>query len=208
MGARSGYSIANGIFWALVITLGLAAPIARWVPVEAGAAIVVWIAIVITAQAFQATPPRHAPAVAFGLFPALAAWGVIVITGSLRAAGVTPGPTAIAAIDASGSLAISGALHLWAGFLFTCTIWAAMGCHLVDRKFATAALWAGIAAVLAAFGVIHGYVVTDQGPLERLAWGAAGWEIPACYLALAGIFMVQAARRAEPPEAVGDTAPA
>lgn len=203
MGARSGYSIANGIFWVVVITLGLAPFIARWVPVEAGAAIVVWIAIVITAQAFQATPKAHAPAVAFGLFPALAAWGVIVMTGALRAVGVMPGPEQIGLIDASGSLAMTGALHLWAGFLFTCTIWAAMGVFLVEKRFATAALWSLIAAALSAFGVIHGFVVTPAGPVERIAWGAAGWEIPACYLALAGIFLVQAMRGRDEAKAAG-----
>src|SRR6185503_11116724 len=154
MGARSGYSIMNGIFWVSVITLGGAPLIARWVPVEAGAAIVVWIAIIITAQAFAATPRAHAPAVAFGLFPGLAAWGVIVITGALRAVGVTPGAEAVASIDSSGALAMTGALHLWAGFLFTSTIWAAMGVHLVEKRFDKAALWAGIAALLASFGVI------------------------------------------------------
>ena len=199
MGARSGYSIANGVFWVLVVTLGLAPAIARWVPVEAGAAIVVWIAIVITAQAFQATPPRHAPAVAFGLFPALAAWGVIVIGGALRAVGVLPGPEQITSIDASGSLAMTGALHLWSGFLFTCTIWAAMGCHLVDRRFRAASVWACVAALLSAFGVIHGFVVTPFGPVERIAWGAAGWAIPACYLALAVIFVIQGSRHAPDP---------
>ena len=191
MGARSGYSIANGLFWVAIITLGLAPFIARWVPVEAGAAIVVWIAIIITAQAFQATPPRHAPAVAFGLFPALAAWGVVSILGAIRAVGIIPGPAQMAAIDASGSLAMTGALHLWSGFLFTCTIWAAMGCHLVDGKFREAATWAGIAALLAAFGVIHGFELTETGPLERIAWGAAGWAIPACYLVIAAIFAFQ-----------------
>ena len=197
MGARSGYSIANGVFWVGVITLGLSPFIARWVPVEAGAAIVVWIAIIITAQAFSATPSRHAPAVAFGLFPALAAWGVISILGSLRAVGIMPDAAHVAAIDASGSLAMTGALHLWSGFLFTCTIWAAMGCHLVDGKFRAAAAWASIAALLAAFGVIHGFEMTATGPVERIAWGAARWGIPACYAVIAGIFVLQHARRGE-----------
>ena len=197
MGARSGYSIANGVFWVGIITLGLAPFIARWVPVEAGAAIVVWIAIIITAQAFSATPSRHAPAVAFGLFPALAAWCVIAVLGALRAVDVMPDAARMAAVDASGSFAMTGALHLWSGFLFTCTIWAAMGCQLVDGKFRDAAAWAGIAALLAAFGVIHGFEMTPTGPVERIAWGAAGWAIPACYAAIAGIFVVQHARRGE-----------
>jgi AGZA family xanthine/uracil permease-like MFS transporter len=191
MGARSGYSIMNGVFWVAVITLGGAPLIARWVPVEAGAAIVVWIAIIITAQAFAATPREHAPAVAFGLFPGLAAWGVIVITGAMRAVGVAPTGDSLGAIDASGALAMTGALHLWAGFLFTSTIWAAMAVHLVERRFDRAALWAGIAAVLASFGVIHGYMIGPGGPVERIAWGAAGWAIPACYVALVAIFVMQ-----------------
>lgn len=191
MGARSGYSTANGVFWVLVIGTGLAAPIARWVPVEAGAAIVVWIAIIITAQAFQATPPRHAPAVAFGLFPALAAWGVIVATGCLRAVGAPTGPEAVAAIDASGAMAFTGALHLWAGFLFTATIWAAMGAHLIDRRFKSAAAWAALAAAFASVGLIHGFTVLPTGPVEKLGFGTAGWALPACYAVMALIFLAQ-----------------
>ena len=192
MGARSGYSIANGVFWLAVIVGGLAPWLARSVPVEAGAAIVVWIAIVITAQAFQATPARHAPAIALGLFPALAAWAVILVTGALRAAGTVPGPRVVEAIDGSGALALTGALHLWSGFLFTATIWAAMACELIDRRFRIAALWAALAAGLAALGLIHGFALTPVGPVERIAIGASGWAIPGCYLAMAATFLVQA----------------
>ena len=192
MGARSGYSTANGLFWIVVICTGLAAPIARFVPVEAGAAIVVWIAIVITAQAFQATPSRHAPAVAFGLFPALAAWGVLVVTGALRATGFGAGPEVVAAIDASGAMAFTGALHLWAGFLVTSTIWAAIGAHLVDQRFGAAAVWAAVAAGASAVGIIHGFEVRATGPVEALGFGTAGWAIPTCYAVLALIFVVQA----------------
>jgi nitroreductase len=37
-------------------------------------AIVLWIGLVITAQAFQATPNQHAPAVVMSLLPGVAAW--------------------------------------------------------------------------------------------------------------------------------------
>jgi AGZA family xanthine/uracil permease-like MFS transporter len=160
----------------------------------------VWIAIIITAQAFQATPSRHAPAVAFGLFPAIAAWGVVAVTGSLRAVGASVGPEAMAALDASGAFAVTGALHLWAGFLFTATIWAAIGAHLIDRAFRRAAAWALVAAALSALGVIHGFELSPTGPLERLVPGAAGWEIPACYAAFAVIFLVQARGRPDGEE--------
>jgi AGZA family xanthine/uracil permease-like MFS transporter len=200
MGARSAYSTMNGLFWIVIVVGGLAAPIARLVPVEAGAAIVVWIAIIITAQAFQATPRRHAPAVAFGLFPALAAWVVIAVGNALRATGVTPDAAAIQAIDSSGTLPITGALHLWSGFLFTATIWAAMGANLIDHRFRGAAWWSLAACILSAVGLIHGYRVDPTGPVEVLGFGSAGWAIPACYLAFAALFLVQGARGEGSPD--------
>ncbi len=196
MGARSGYSIANGLFWAAVILPGFAPLLARSVPVEAGAGIVVWIAIVITAQAFQATPARHAPAIALGFFPALAAWGVVIVTGALRAVDIIPDAKNLSRIDGSGAFVISGALHLWAGFLFTSTLWAALGCDLIDRKFKAAAGWATLAAVLSCFGLIHGVRITPVGPVETLALGAAGWEIPASYAVIALVFLLQGRRAA------------
>ena len=79
-------------------------------------------------------------------------------------------------------------------FLFTATLWAAMGAHLIDRQFARAAAWSGIAVVLSAFGVIHGFELGVAGPVERLGLGSAGWAIPACYGVFTAIFLVQAHR--------------
>ncbi|MGH7788940.1 MAG: NCS2 family permease, partial [Candidatus Binatia bacterium] len=96
LGARSGYSVLNGIFFAVIALAGLTDLINALIPMEAGMAIVLWIGIVITAQAFQATPPAHAPAVAFGLFPAIAAWGLLVLTQTLGAAGAVAGDPGLA----------------------------------------------------------------------------------------------------------------
>ena len=69
MGARAGYSMLNGVFVTVICLTGTLAWIAWAVPIDAGMAIVLWIGIVITAQAFQATPREHAPAVVVGLLP-------------------------------------------------------------------------------------------------------------------------------------------
>ena len=87
LGARAGYSTLNGLVMTAICLTGTVGFISRIVPLEAGIAIVLWIGIVITAQAFQATPPRHAPAVAVGLFPAIAAWGATIVLGAFVAAG-------------------------------------------------------------------------------------------------------------------------
>ena len=73
MGAKSGYSILNGFFFSALFLFGCGTILSQLIPIEAGAAIVMYIGIIITAQAFQATPRAHAPAVAIAMFPALAA---------------------------------------------------------------------------------------------------------------------------------------
>ena len=47
------------------------------IPLEAGIGILLYIGIIIVAQAFQETPKEHAPAVALGIVPALAGVGLV-----------------------------------------------------------------------------------------------------------------------------------
>ncbi|MEM8679980.1 MAG: NCS2 family permease, partial [Planctomycetota bacterium] len=86
MGARAGYSTLNGLVIATICLTGTVTLISTVIPVEAGVAIVMWIGVIITAQAFQATNPLHAPAVAIGFFPAIAAWGATLVRGSFAQA--------------------------------------------------------------------------------------------------------------------------
>lgn len=60
LGARASYSILNGVFFTLIFLFGLGPFLRALIPIEAGAAIVMYIGIIITAQAFQATPRAHA----------------------------------------------------------------------------------------------------------------------------------------------------
>ena len=150
LGARAGYSVLNGVFFAVIALGGLTYLINALVPMEAGMAIVLWIGIVITAQAFQATPSEHAPAVAIGLFPAIAAWGLLVLTQTLGAAGggqrrsagspraCSPSPARFA----QSGLQLDGLVALSQGFMVTCMVWSAMSAHLIDRQFRRATAWA------------------------------------------------------------------
>lgn len=56
LGARAGYSVLNGAFITIICITGTLAWIAWAIPIDAGMAIVLWIGIVISAQAFQTTP--------------------------------------------------------------------------------------------------------------------------------------------------------
>ena len=63
LGARAGYSTLNGLVMTAICLSGSVGLFSAVIPLEAGIAIVLWIGIVITAQAFQSTPREHAPAV-------------------------------------------------------------------------------------------------------------------------------------------------
>lgn len=191
LGARSGYSILNGAFFTVVALGGLTSLIAAFVPVEAGMAIILWIGVVITAQAFQTVSREHASAVAMGLFPAIAAWGVLVMTQTLGAAGfalddmglgakvlASPQSFALAGLNLDGLIAISQ------GFLLTCMIWAAMSTFLLDKRFDRAAAWAAVGAVAAFFGFIHAGRITASGALYDIGF-ATGWRWAAGYMLVA-----------------------
>ena len=118
LGARAGYSVLNAAFFTVLCLTGSLAFVAWAVPIEAGMAIVLWIGIVMAAQAFEATPRHHAPAVVLGLLPGLGAWGVLMAKDGLRAAGATFSLELVERMAAAGNY-IAGGFALEQGFIFT-----------------------------------------------------------------------------------------
>jgi AGZA family xanthine/uracil permease-like MFS transporter len=208
LGARSGYSILNGLFFSALFLFGLGPLLAAIIPVEAGAAIVMYIGIVITAQAFQATPRNHAPAVAISLFPALAAMLVIVMSGYLVEAGATRSFAELmqagtpATVYLPGLMALTGANSSW---IVVTLILTAIAATLIDRHYRGAAVWAGVGAVLTAAGLLHAYRLDGNAIHELFIWQPApapgdnvyayrAFPIAVGY-ALAAILFAAAARR-------------
>src|SRR5690606_16381982 len=169
---------------------GLLGPLAWAVPIDAGMAIVLWIGIVIAAQAFQATPRAHAPAVVIGLLPGLAAWAVMMAKNGLRAAGagspdgVAFGPGLVDAFKASDTW-IAGGFALEQGFIFTAMILASATVAIIDGRPRLAAGWMLVACIGAATGLMHGYAFTPRDTV--LALGPA-WPWGAGYAAMALVF--------------------
>jgi AGZA family xanthine/uracil permease-like MFS transporter len=192
LGARAGYSVLNAAFFTVVLLTGTLSHIAWAIPVDAGMAIVLWIGLVITAQAFQATPRAHAPAVVIGLLPGVGAWGALMAKNGLRAAGVgTPAGPAFSEslFDAflQSDTWIDGAFALEQGFIFTAMLLAAATVAIIDRRFVAAAVWVWSGAALAAIGLIHSYRFTPGDTALNLepAWPfVAGYAIMGvCFLA-------------------------
>jgi len=194
LGARAGYSTLNAIFITILCLSGSLALLAWAVPVDAGMAIVIWIGVVITAQAFQATPKAHAPAAVIGLLPGVAAWGTMMAKNGLRAAGVgVPGGAPFNAdlIDKfrmTSDTWIHGAFALEQGFVFTAMILSAATVHVIQREFRLAAAWCAMASGLSAIGLIHSYTWTFGDTVlslePALPW-AAGYGLMASLLFLA-----------------------
>lgn len=161
LGARAGYSSLNGLVITAICLTGTVSLIASLVPIQAGVAIVLWIGIIITAQAFQAVPANHAPAVAIGLFPAIAAWGLNVMMGAFLLAGgktLQDILTANPLMESNGFL-IQGMLIIDRGYILTCMFLSAICAFLIDRQFNRAAAWSAAAALAAFIGLTHSFQV-------------------------------------------------
>ena len=176
LGAGAGYSILSGLFISAICMTGGLAYIAWLMPIDAGMAIVLWIGIVISAQAFRTTPSHHAPAVIIGLLPGLATWGALMAKSGLRAAGLGtvehPFSNQIISHFRQVDIWIHGALALEQGFVLTAMILSATTVMVIERRFFHAALWIWSAALFSALGLMHSYqwTVSDTVLAMAPAW--------------------------------------
>jgi AGZA family xanthine/uracil permease-like MFS transporter len=170
MGARASYSVLNGAIIALLCLIGGMRLVLEFVPLEAALGILLWIGLIMTAQAFQTVPKEHALAVGLGLIPALASWALVLIETTLRAAGSS---LHAAAPQFGANLYIHGLIALSQGFMLSSMILSALLAHVIDRQFSRAAVWSLIAAALSLLGLIHAYELTPAGVANKFGFAAA-----------------------------------
>jgi AGZA family xanthine/uracil permease-like MFS transporter len=163
VGGRIGYSLATGVVIALVCFLGLTALLLAVVPLVAILPILLYIGLVIGAQAFQAVPAKHAPAVVLAIIPNIAAWGQTQIDGALNAAGTSASQLGMAKLGATG-VVYHGMELLGGGAVLAGLMLGAIAAFIIDREFMKATAYSLVAAVLSFFGFIHG---------AQLAWMAS-----------------------------------
>ncbi len=155
VGGRIGYSLATGVVIGLVCFLGLTALLLAVIPLVSILPILLFIGLVIGAQAFQATPSRHAPAVVLALLPNIAAWCQTQIDGALGAAGTSAAKVGMAKLAGTG-VVYHGMALLGGGAVLAGLILGAIATFIIDRRFERAAIYAAAGAVLSFFGFIHG----------------------------------------------------
>ena len=205
MGGRIGYSAATGLMVIALCWFGIVAVLLALVPVVAISPILLYIGMLIGAQAFQTTPSTHAPAIVLGLLPHLAAWAKTLIDGALGAAGVQMTPELVAGMATSGVL-YQGLAILGSGAILTGLVLAAIAVFVIERKFEMAAIFALAGAVLTFFGFMHGEAIGIARDADGRAGLRAGGRLPArlrpARMGRAGRHRRPRRRRIRPSEAV------
>lgn len=178
VGGRIGYSLATGALVIVVTLLNIVPVLLNLIPLVAILPILLYIGALIGAQAFQATPRHHAPAIVLALVPHFAAWGKSQVDGALTAAGVSAGEI-MEALTVNGVL-YEGMTKLGGGAILSGLILGAIAVFLLDRKPKLAAGYALAGAVLSYFGFMHA---------EQVQFGANGLPTPITvgYLLLAAL---------------------
>jgi AGZA family xanthine/uracil permease-like MFS transporter len=176
MGGRIGYSAATGVMVVVLSWFGIISVLLALVPVVAISPILLYIGMLIGAQAFQTTPIKHAPAIVLALTPHLAAWAKLQIdtmlgstlnaaqsVGGLAADKVGEVKTAaIAALPQQGVL-YHGLEVMGGGSILAGLVLGAIGVFVIERDFMKAAAFAFAGAVLTYFGFMHGEAVGIGG---------------------------------------------
>ena len=136
--------------------------------------ILLFIGMVIGAQAFQATPRRHAPAVILALIPNIAEWARTQVDGAFGAVGTDISQVDIAALNGNGVI-YEGMAALGGGAVLAGLMLAAIAVFIIERRFNWAAVYAFAAAMLSYFGFIHGHqLAINASPEVTFGYFAAG----------------------------------
>ncbi|MEE4661327.1 MAG: hypothetical protein V2J89_12735 [Halieaceae bacterium] len=184
MGGGIGYSAVTGLAVLVLAWCGLLPLLLALIPVVAILPILLYIGMLIGAQAFQESPARHAPAIVLAMVPHLAAWARGLVDGALAAAGTTAHEIDAAALASNGVL-YSGLETLGGGAILGGLVLGAMAVFIIEQDFKRAASFAGAGSALSFFGFMHG---------EAVGW-AVSPVIAAAYAALAAMLLFSRANQ-------------
>ena len=178
MGGRIGYSAATGVMVIILSWFGIISVMMALIPVVAISPILLYIGMLIGAQAFQENPRSHAPAIILALTPHIAAWGKLQIDNSLAAAGTNAAAIGLDKLAQTGVL-YKGLEVLGGGAILAGLILGAIGVFIIEREFMKASYFAAAGAILTFFGFIHG---------EKIGFGQTP-AVAVSYLAVAAVLI-------------------
>ena len=158
-GGGISYSLATGVLIFILCFFGLFPLLGALLPVPAIVPVLLYIGLVIGAQAFRAVPKAHYAAIVLALVPNVAAWASGLIDNSLAAAGTSAAKVGPEALGNAG-VVYEGLLKLGQGAVLAGLILGAIAVFMIDRRFIWAAGFSFLAAALCLVGLIHGAEVS------------------------------------------------
>ncbi|NDV13556.1 regulator [Crenobacter caeni] len=177
-GGRIGYSLATGVLILAVCLLGVVPVLLSLIPLPAVLPILLYVSLLVAAQAFQTNASRYAPAIVFAMVPHFAAWGLTLVDGSLDAVGASA--VTLGSELAQRGILYEGMFRLGQGAIISGLLFGAITVFLIDRRFSHAAGYALAGGVLSFFGFIHGPAI-GWAVSPQLA-GAYGLVALMCWL--------------------------
>jgi AGZA family xanthine/uracil permease-like MFS transporter len=164
-GGRIGYSLATGVVIAAICFFGVAGLLLAVIPPAALFPILLFIGLVIGAQAFQTSKAKYAPAIVLALIPNIAQWANTLVDNTLVSAGTNAGTVGFDKLAGNGVL-YSGMSILGSGAVLAGLMLGAIGVFVIDRHYSRAIVYSVIAAILSFVGLIHnpaGLILQSSG---------------------------------------------
>ena len=170
MGARTGYTLATGLFIGLGGVLGYVSFFVELIPRAVLAPILVFVAMDIVVQSFMAVPRRHMWAVVFAFFPTLARLLAI----KFSTPDIVPPPRFQELLNTGGNVLpeVLVTVALGNGFILTAMLWGGFLAELIDRRLRKASVYLFLLAFLTCFGLIHSALPDGAA---YLPWRLSGW---------------------------------
>jgi AGZA family xanthine/uracil permease-like MFS transporter len=188
VGSRVGYSWLTGVTMLLLGMLGLVGILSALIPVEAILPILIYIGLLITSQAFNASPRKHAAAVAIGLVPWIANYVMTQVDNALAAAGTNAATLGMDKLAGAG-VSYAGMAILGAGAILVGMILAAIAAYVIDHNWKGAIGYSLFGAVCSWVGFIHSSELRWMPQVGPSGFNAA-WGPVIGYLAMAVLFLV------------------
>jgi AGZA family xanthine/uracil permease-like MFS transporter len=158
--------------------LGLFGLLGALLPLPAIVPILLYIGLLIGAQAFQEVPKAHAVAVVIAIIPNIASWASGLIDNALSAANTSAAQVGESALVNAG-VVYTGLSLLGGGAILAGLVLGAITAFIIDKKFIPAAIYCFIGAAVGYIGLIHA---------PQVGWGVGG-QISLGYL-FAGIILL------------------
>ncbi len=154
---RCGYALGVGIVLFLGAIFGFIHFLYNLIPEAAVAPMLVFVGLVITAQAFSASPAKHSLAVAVAIIPHMSNILSTKIRSavSIANAELNVGSAEFAESCTQQGIAWIGQSALSQGAIITGLLWGSILAMLIDLDFKKAATFSGTAAFLTLIGIVH-----------------------------------------------------